>query len=392
MWAASRAVILLSRWALGPLGFARVELTCGPANTASQRVAQRSGFTREEILRNHVPQRGGRRDSVMWHRRFRPRSFRRPRMGMAGPRPPVSGGGPRNRAEEPGRGPIDFPAHLEGGGGEAVTPVDAALAGAESGQRFAAPTAVVQHRRHQFTLQPAPRVGGEYPGRHHPAHRHWGRPRHGDLERAQCRGADKAAVDERGLGAEPLAQQLRGGAGAVLLARRGWRGPAARAGVPRCGRGLPHRQPGLLWQHPQLVHGLLGPHAPDLSRHVASHRRLVVCAERHCRPRRTSLEVGRSRAAADRLGVVCASRGGGLRGREAGALDGAIDGGAADRKQVGPLIGSGFRNFANYRLRLLLHCGVTWNITGGCPRPVAILRLRSHFPSPAAGSPASSPV
>jgi transposase len=23
-------------------------------------------------------------------------------------------------------------------------------------------------------------------------------------------------------------------------------------------------------------------------------------------------------------------------------------------------VGHGFRNFANYRLRLLLHCGVTW--------------------------------
>jgi len=66
MGAASRAVILLSYWALGPLGFARVELTCGPANTASQRVAQLSGFTREGTLRDHVPQRGGRRDSVMW--------------------------------------------------------------------------------------------------------------------------------------------------------------------------------------------------------------------------------------------------------------------------------------------------------------------------------------
>ncbi len=66
MGAASRAVVLLSRWALGPLGFARVELTCGPTNTASQRVAQRSGFTREGTLRDHVPQRDGRRDSVMW--------------------------------------------------------------------------------------------------------------------------------------------------------------------------------------------------------------------------------------------------------------------------------------------------------------------------------------
>lgn len=64
--AASRAVVLVSRWALGPLGFARVELTCGPDNAASQRVARRSGFTREGVLRDHVPQHGGRRDSVMW--------------------------------------------------------------------------------------------------------------------------------------------------------------------------------------------------------------------------------------------------------------------------------------------------------------------------------------
>jgi transposase len=36
-------------------------------------------------------------------------------------------------------------------------------------------------------------------------------------------------------------------------------------------------------------------------------------------------------------------------------------------------VGFGFRNFDNYRLRLLLHCGVTWHTT-----PTA--RIRSHSP------------
>jgi transposase len=35
-------------------------------------------------------------------------------------------------------------------------------------------------------------------------------------------------------------------------------------------------------------------------------------------------------------------------------------------------VGHGFRNFANYRLRLLLHCGVTWQ-----PHRTARLRGRS---------------
>jgi len=40
-------------------------------------------------------------------------------------------------------------------------------------------------------------------------------------------------------------------------------------------------------------------------------------------------------------------------------------------------VGFGFRNFANYRLRLLLHCGITWNthrttrIRGRSPRVVS---------------------
>jgi hypothetical protein len=38
-----------------------------------------------------------------------------------------------------------------------------------------------------------------------------------------------------------------------------------------------------------------------------------------------------------------------------------------------PGVGHGFRNFAKDRLRLLLHCGVTWQT----PQTA---RLRGHFP------------
>ena len=63
---ATRAVRLLSRWAFDELGIARLELTCGPDNVASQRVAERCGFVREGLLRSHLPFKGGRRDSVLY--------------------------------------------------------------------------------------------------------------------------------------------------------------------------------------------------------------------------------------------------------------------------------------------------------------------------------------
>jgi RimJ/RimL family protein N-acetyltransferase len=63
---ASRAVRLIAGWAFEDLGLARLELTCGPDNHASQRVAERCGFVREGLLRSHVRFKGGRRDSVVF--------------------------------------------------------------------------------------------------------------------------------------------------------------------------------------------------------------------------------------------------------------------------------------------------------------------------------------
>jgi transposase len=48
-------------------------------------------------------------------------------------------------------------------------------------------------------------------------------------------------------------------------------------------------------------------------------------------------------------------------------------------------VGHGFRNFANYRLRLLLHCGVTWQT-----HRTSRLRGHPHTTSRTAGSGRSS--
>lgn len=63
---ATRALVLLSRWAVTEGGVERLELTTHPENAASQRVAEKAGFVREGVLRSHLRFREGRRDSVLF--------------------------------------------------------------------------------------------------------------------------------------------------------------------------------------------------------------------------------------------------------------------------------------------------------------------------------------
>jgi RimJ/RimL family protein N-acetyltransferase len=61
---ASRAVKLVSRWALRDLDLARLALLTETANRQSQRVAERSGFQREGVLRSYTEIDGRRIDNV----------------------------------------------------------------------------------------------------------------------------------------------------------------------------------------------------------------------------------------------------------------------------------------------------------------------------------------
>jgi len=65
---ATRAVGLASRWAVRELGCERLQLRADTDNVPSQRVAEKSGFTREGVLRSvHFNPRLGRRvDFVMF--------------------------------------------------------------------------------------------------------------------------------------------------------------------------------------------------------------------------------------------------------------------------------------------------------------------------------------
>jgi RimJ/RimL family protein N-acetyltransferase len=70
-WARGRGVAtlslrLLAGWTFERLGVRRLELTCGPDNAASARVAERCGFVREGVLRSHLRFKGGRRDTVLF--------------------------------------------------------------------------------------------------------------------------------------------------------------------------------------------------------------------------------------------------------------------------------------------------------------------------------------
>jgi len=63
---ATRAVRLLSAWAIGELGFARIQLHCDVENVASQRVAEKAGYAREGILRAWLEVDGDPRDHVLY--------------------------------------------------------------------------------------------------------------------------------------------------------------------------------------------------------------------------------------------------------------------------------------------------------------------------------------
>jgi [ribosomal protein S5]-alanine N-acetyltransferase len=65
---ATEAVRLLAGWALRVLRLERLTLMIHPENAASQRVAERCGFTREGLLRSHMLKQGSgeRRDALLY--------------------------------------------------------------------------------------------------------------------------------------------------------------------------------------------------------------------------------------------------------------------------------------------------------------------------------------
>jgi RimJ/RimL family protein N-acetyltransferase len=63
---ATRALRLLSRWAFDELRARRVQLLTEPDNKASQRVAEKAGFTAEGKLRSYIELKGRRRDAIMY--------------------------------------------------------------------------------------------------------------------------------------------------------------------------------------------------------------------------------------------------------------------------------------------------------------------------------------
>ena len=63
---AARGLRLLCAFAFSKLAVARIELCAEPENVASQRTAERCGFTREGLLRSYLEISGGRRDMLMY--------------------------------------------------------------------------------------------------------------------------------------------------------------------------------------------------------------------------------------------------------------------------------------------------------------------------------------
>jgi RimJ/RimL family protein N-acetyltransferase len=63
---ATRALRLISCWAIEGLGAARLQVHADVENVGSQRVAERAGYTREGVLRGWIEHRGERRDHVLY--------------------------------------------------------------------------------------------------------------------------------------------------------------------------------------------------------------------------------------------------------------------------------------------------------------------------------------
>lgn len=63
---ATRAVVMVARWAVVDVGFPRIELIADVDNHGSIRVAERAGFHREGVLRSRVVLLGTRRDAVLY--------------------------------------------------------------------------------------------------------------------------------------------------------------------------------------------------------------------------------------------------------------------------------------------------------------------------------------
>ena len=60
----TRAVRLIVDWGFRHLGLERIDLMAATGNPASQRVAERCGFTREAVLRSYLRRKEGRQDMV----------------------------------------------------------------------------------------------------------------------------------------------------------------------------------------------------------------------------------------------------------------------------------------------------------------------------------------
>ena len=63
---ATRALRLLTRWAVREHDLARLQLMVEPANAASIRVAEKVGFRREGLLRSYLELKGTRRDVFLY--------------------------------------------------------------------------------------------------------------------------------------------------------------------------------------------------------------------------------------------------------------------------------------------------------------------------------------